>query len=179
MIHYFLALLTTMLFSINKSTSNSYKSVNKSITKNTNILLNDPNKVILSDIAQQALDLVNYYRSTGCTCGKKYMPPVPAITYNMALEQAAQSHANDMANKNYYAHTSPQGTTLSHRITAQGYDWIAASENIASGQPTIQIVMQGWLNSPKHCENIMNFSYKEMGIARKNNLWTQVFGLTY
>jgi uncharacterized protein YkwD len=58
-------------------------------------------------------------------------------------------------------------------------------ENIAAGQMTADTVVQGWINSPGHCANIMSPAFSEMGAAFVVNnqssqgiYWAQVFGAT-
>ena len=79
---------------------------------------------------------------------------------------AADGHALDMANKNYFSHDSQDGRSFSTRITDAGYSWSAAGENIAAGYSTVQSVIDGWLSSPGHCANLMNGRFKDIGMAR-------------
>ena len=66
------------------------------------------------------------------------------------------------------------------RALRAGYKWRTIGENIASGQRTAQEAVQGWLDSPGHCANIMNAAFAEMGVgyavnpARGTLYWTQV-----
>ena len=53
---------------------------------------------------------------------------------------------------------------------------MAYGENIATGYRTEKEVVKGWIASPGHCKNIMSKLYKEMGVARYGNYWTQEFG---
>lgn len=122
------------------------------------------------------LDMVNNVRAKGCTCGTTAMPAVPALTWNDLLAGAAFGHSDDMKVNNYFSHTSGENTTAGDRIRLAGYDWRAYGENIALGQTTEQIVMSSWLNSEGHCKNVMNKNFKEMGVGRSGNYWTQVFG---
>ncbi len=122
------------------------------------------------------LDMVNNVRAKGCTCGTTAMPAVPALTWNDLLARAAFGHSDDMKVNNYFSHTSGENTTAGDRIRLAGYDWRAYGENIALGQTTEQIVMSSWLNSEGHCKNVMNKNFKEMGVGRSGNYWTQVFG---
>jgi uncharacterized protein YkwD len=55
------------------------------------------------------------------------------------------------------------GLSVGDRVSNAGYDWSAAGENIAAGQPTIDVVMKAWFDSPGHCANIMSASYTELG----------------
>jgi uncharacterized protein YkwD len=122
------------------------------------------------------LQLVNDARKKGCSCGKIYYPPVPALTWNNQLEKAAYSHSTDMFRNKYFNHTGSDGSGTGERITNAGYSWRYYGENIAQGYPTEKEVVAGWLSSPGHCANIMNKNYKEMAVARVGDYWTQDFG---
>ncbi|MGX5818148.1 CAP domain-containing protein [Chitinophaga lutea] len=133
--------------------------------------------VIENNINRQLLlQLVNDVRAKGCNCGSTAMPPVAPLAWNTLLELAAATHSKDMAQKKYFAHNSPNGITPQARIKSAGYDYSWSGENIASGPSKESEVISGWLQSEGHCKNIMNANYKEMGVGRANNLWTQVFG---
>ena len=120
------------------------------------------------------LDLVNEYRSAGCNCGDEYFPPVEPVVWNDLLEEAAQNHSNDMYENDYFDHTTPDGISPGDRITATGYGWSTYGENIALGYSTEEAVIEGWINSPGHCKNIMNGNLTEMGVGENNSYWTQV-----
>ena len=55
------------------------------------------------------LQLVNDARKKGCQCGTTWYPPAPTISWNDLLEKAALNHSKDIAQNNYYSHTSPKG----------------------------------------------------------------------
>jgi uncharacterized protein YkwD len=122
------------------------------------------------------LQLVNNVRQSGCTCGSTIMPPVSAITWNIRLETAAFNHSNDMYINDYFNHVGLNGSSAGERITAAGYIWITYGENIAKGYTSEQSVVAGWINSEGHCKNIMNASFREMGVGRAGSYWTQEFG---
>jgi uncharacterized protein YkwD len=103
------------------------------------------------------------------------MPPVPELTWNGQLEQAALNHSIDMYQNDYFSHTGLNGSDPGKRITAAGYTWRTYGENIAKGQSSEQAVMDAWLKSEGHCKNIMGRNFREMGLGRAGNLWTQVF----
>ncbi|MCT4601279.1 MAG: CAP domain-containing protein [Marinifilum sp.] len=126
--------------------------------------------------SQLLIDLVNEVRASGTTCGSTYYPPVDAVSWNDKLEQAALNHSKDMYENDYFSHKSPEGSTLTKRLQKVEYSYSTAGENIARGYTSEQQVMNGWLNSQGHCANIMNASFKEMGVARVGNYWTQNFG---
>jgi uncharacterized protein YkwD len=122
------------------------------------------------------LQLVNDARKKGCNCGNTYYAPAPALTWNDQLEKAAFNHSNDMFRNKYFSHTGSDGSGSGERINDAGYSWRYYGENIAQGYPTEKEVVAGWLSSPGHCSNIMSKNYKEMGVARVGDYWTQDFG---
>ncbi len=122
------------------------------------------------------LQLVNDVRKNGCQCGDTYYNPVPALSWNSQLEAAAYKHSEDMYTNNFFNHVAPDGSNGGVRIQKAGYDWSAFGENIAMGYKSEKDVVNGWLQSPGHCKNIMNRSFRELGVARVGNYWTQEFG---
>jgi len=93
------------------------------------------------------------------------------------LAAAAQGHSTDMATRNYFSHTTPDGVDFAARITEAGYPRPAA-ENIAKGQRTAEQVMQSWMNSDGHRRNILNCEYAAIGVGLDTRgwYWTQDFG---
>lgn len=122
------------------------------------------------------LQLVNNVRAKGCNCKGTWMPAAEPVKWNVLLELAAAKHSNDMNDKKYFDHTSPSGSTPQSRVTATGFNYIWMGENIASGPSKEEAVINGWLGSEGHCKNIMNPNFREMGVGRTGDLWTQVFG---
>ncbi|MEU3839519.1 sigma-70 family RNA polymerase sigma factor [Streptomyces sp. NPDC028635] len=124
-----------------------------------------------SDLASQVTALVNKERqAAGCA----------PVTQDSLLTNAAQAHSDDMAARDYFEHNSPDGTDPGQRITAAGYRWSTYGENIAKGQQTPDEVMTSWMNSPGHRANILNCSFRNLGVGIHNGdggpWWTQDFG---
>ncbi|MFF9391786.1 CAP domain-containing protein [Streptomyces griseoluteus] len=120
------------------------------------------------DVAR-IVELVNAERAkAGCS----------PVALNSTLTKAAQNHSADMAAHNTMSHTGSDGSDPGSRITAAGYQWSAYGENVAYGYSTPEQVMTGWMNSPGHRENILNCSFKEIGVglAQPGSYWTQDFG---
>ncbi len=104
----------------------------------------------------------------------------PAVTADDRLTVAARAHSADMAARNYFSHTTPEGVQFATRITEAGYRWSGAGENIAKGQRTPQAVMTSWMNSAGHKANILNCGFQNLGVgvaadATGALLWTQDF----
>ena len=128
--------------------------------------------------------LTNQARAQGRDCGgsRGFMPAVPPLEWHDALGTAARLHSEDMAQRGYFDHTSPEGSSPRQRAAAAGYSG-GVGENIAAGSSTAEGTMQQWLTSPGHCANIMNPSYKYFGAGTGYNAesrfryyWTQLFG---
>src|SRR4051794_16461891 len=79
---------------------------------------------------------------------------LPSVHSDMRLMIAAQRHTEDMVARNYFEHVAPNGSDPGDRITAAGYLWMSYGENIAAGYLTPRSVMEGWMASAGHCENI-------------------------
>lgn len=106
---------------------------------------------------------------------------LPLLVWNDQLAQSAGAHCQDMIDRDYFAHNSPDGLTPGDRATAAGYLWLWVGENIAAGYPSPEQVMVGWMNSPDHKENILRIQFKELGVAVKVSptgraYWAQEFG---
>lgn len=130
----------------------------------------------LSDEYQLLLDLTNEIRATGCDCGGQFMPPVGQLTWNATIANAALKHSQDMDRNSHFDHSGTDGSSPGDRLTAAGYVWRAYGENIAFRYNTASAVFNGWKNSPGHCRNMMNASFKEMGAAQVGDYYTQDFG---
>ncbi|NEA00812.1 CAP domain-containing protein, partial [Streptomyces sp. SID10116] len=124
-----------------------------------------------SGTAEQVVALVNTERAKA-GCGP--------VRSNGKLATAAAKHSADMAARDYFDHTSPDGTDPGDRITAAGYRWSTYGENIARGQQSPAAVMDSWMKSPGHKANILNCDFKELGVGIHNGSggpwWTQAFG---
>ncbi|WP_342669925.1 CAP domain-containing protein [Amycolatopsis jejuensis] len=93
------------------------------------------------------------------------------------LDRAAQGHSDDMSARDYFSHDTPEGDDFADRITEAGYPRPGA-ENIAKGASSAEQVMQMWMNSSGHRDNILNCSLKKIGVgvATSGWYWTQDFG---
>jgi uncharacterized protein YkwD len=115
--------------------------------------------------ATRALQLVNQVRARGTKCGGHSFGPVPPVTLSGTLGGVAFGHAADMAEHNYFEHEDLTGRSPADRVRAVGYREKLVGENIAYGPKSAEEVVQGWLESSGHCENIMDARFAEMGIA--------------
>ncbi|MCA9353503.1 hypothetical protein KC842_01350 [Candidatus Nomurabacteria bacterium] len=109
---------------------------------------------------------------------------ISPLTINESLVLAAELKATDMATKEYFAHTSPDGITPWYWIEQTGYDFSYAGENLAVDFSESKDVNEAWMNSTLHRQNILNEKFTEIGIAtasgyykgRKTTFVVQMFG---
>ena len=123
---------------------------------------NDPDPGI-ADIRVEFLAAVNQARSVHHICGKTPHGPAPPVSWSHNLAVAAYLHSRDMVRKNFSSHTGSDGSSAGQRISRQGYPWRTYGENIGFGYPTVSSAIQGWLGSERHCRNLMNPAYTEIG----------------
>jgi uncharacterized protein YkwD len=116
-------------------------------------------------LAARALQLVNDVRARGARCGEKSFGPAPPVKLSGPLAEVALGHASDMALHDYFEHQDLTGHSPADRVRAIGYRETLVGENIAYGPQSAEEVVQGWLDSPGHCENIMDPRFSEMGLA--------------
>jgi uncharacterized protein YkwD len=88
-----------------------------------------------------------------------------ALTIDPQLSAAAQAKAEDMVARNYWAHDAPDGKTPWQFISAAGYQYQLAGENLAYGFSNAGDTVTGWMNSPTHRANIMNARYMHVGFG--------------
>ena len=119
----------------------------------------------IDGIKQEMLAAINEARSTARMCGATYYSPTVSVTWNDDLADAAYKHSADMATKNFFSHTGSDGSSPATRSNQEGYHWSTLGENIAYGYPTVEDVIQGWLGSEGHCQNIMSPMFTEIGAA--------------
>jgi uncharacterized protein YkwD len=109
------------------------------------------------------------------------------LTLDSRLDAAAQRHAEDMLARSYFAHRDPDGKTVRERARAAGYAWSAIGENLAEGQQSAKEVVESWMRSSGHRENILDRRYLQTGVGLASGrdsktgeyriLWVQTFGL--
>ncbi|MER5789353.1 CAP domain-containing protein [Streptomyces sp. NPDC001980] len=121
-------------------------------------------------VEAEVLKLVNEERAkVGCS----------ALSANSSLTKLAEAFSDDMAARDFFDHTDPDGKTPWDRAAAAGIANLGG-ENIARGQATAQAVMDAWMNSEGHRANILNCDFKTLGVGvhfgEGGPWWTQDFG---
>lgn len=104
---------------------------------------------------QEMLRLVNIERE------KAGLSPVTADT---ALRGVARAHSQDMFQRGYFSHYTPEGVSPFDRMDKAGIKFTYAGENLALA-PSTGLAMQGLMNSPGHRANILNPNFKKLGVG--------------
>lgn len=124
-------------------------------------------------------NIINLTNSTRKSFG------ISELQENVILTQAAQAKANDMAEKGYFSHTSPDGRLPWDFMKTAGYEYIMAGENLAVNFSESEAVNTAWMNSPTHKANLLNKNYEQIGIGiaqgsygnRESVFVVQMFGV--
>src|SRR3989344_2068237 len=84
---------------------------------------------------------------------------------NSILTRAAQMKADDMLSRQYFSHTTPDGKEPWIFLDQEKYIYSAAGENLAADFLTARSAHEAFMASPGHRANILNFKYREIGVA--------------
>jgi uncharacterized YkwD family protein len=127
-----------------------------------------PTSSVVSQFEKQVVDLTNTERSK---------QGLKALQIDNELSKVAGMKSQDMKDKNYFDHTSPTYGSPFDMMKKFGISYRYAGENIAMGQRSPQEVVQAWMNSQGHRENIMNPNFTHIGVGHiaSGNYWTQMF----
>ena len=114
----------------------------------------------------ELLELINQQRRAGATCRGVAMPAVPPLVSRDSLRCAARLHSADMAKRDFFSHTNPDGLTQAERFTMAGYPWAVATEDILRATSTSQETFDAIMASENgHCESVMSADIAETGIG--------------
>jgi uncharacterized protein YkwD len=90
---------------------------------------------------------------------------LPALRADERLTDAADDRMRDMEERSYWAHVSPEGRRPFEWLRPRGYDFYYAGENLAAGFETTRLLVDSWMESKGHRENIMSPIYQDCGVA--------------
>lgn len=98
---------------------------------------------------------------------------LPLLSFDGHLAAVARTHSRDMARRGFFDHETPDGRSVADRYRQTGYDPRPSGENIAKQYPThgadaggvAESVVESWMNSPGHRENIVESSWTNEGVG--------------
>lgn len=114
---------------------------------------------------ERLLDAMNATRAVARRCGTIDYAATGPLKWDARTEQAALEQAQYLQQSNLFSHAGANGSSVGDRLTSTGYVWSTVGENIAAGYTDVGAVMQGWIDSPGHCANLMNPNYVDLGVA--------------
>lgn len=140
-----------------------------------------PLPAVNDEFEQRIVELTNQVRAAND------LPPLKRVE---SLNQSARYHAADMNNDDYFSHNTFDRSNGNLKEVCSTWDriehfytnWLALAENIAAGQRTPEMAMDGWINSPDHYHNIISDQYTEIGTgyitgeSTYRHYWVQNFG---
>ncbi|GAB5756043.1 CAP domain-containing protein [Staphylococcus aureus] len=128
-----------------------------------------PSKSLADSFELQNFDLVNAER-------KQHQ--LSTLKYSKQNSETARKHSKDMANNHYFDHTNLKGQSPFDRLKKDGITFNSAGENLAYGQVSSIYAHQGLMNSIGHRKNILNDTFKILGVGvdfndEKQPFWTE------
>lgn len=142
--------------------------------------------IVLVGIIVCALQIVQLLAATGAILGEqtsldrkllltdtnseRIKSGLPPLVINDALSKAAVLKVNDMFEKQYWAHTSPDGRSPWYWLSQVGYNYASAGENLAKNFKTADRVVAAWMSSPEHKANVLGAQYSQVGFAVMNGI---------
>lgn len=101
------------------------------------------------------------------------------LTFDSKLRETARFQSEDMLERGYFSHYSPEGATVVDRADKFSVSYSIIGENLAYA-PTLELAHQGLMNSPGHRANILSTDFHKIGIGVIDGgiygrMFTQVF----
>lgn len=112
-----------------------------------------------SAFVQQVVSLINQERANA---------GLSSLSVNGSLSSAAMGHSQDMAVNNFFSHNGSNGSDLASRLSAAGYAYSTAGENIYAGAGSLDTpysAVSSWMGSEGHRANILNSAFTEIGVG--------------
>ncbi len=107
------------------------------------------------DLEYKMIELLNKERTT---------QRLGALNYNSQLQNIARPHSEDMFQRGYFSHYSPEGDSVAQRAEKAGFNYLIIGENLAYA-PDLNLAHIGLMNSPGHRANILSKDYQQIGIG--------------
>jgi len=126
-------------------------------------ILNPPPLRALRESQQALLTQVGTFKWTNIQRANNGLAP---LAENTKLNSAAARKVQDMFNRQYFEHVSPDGKNIGDLVESVGYEYITVGENLALGNyKDDQELVQAWMDSPGHRANILSTKFTEIGVA--------------
>lgn len=128
--------------------------------------VNTPNPIVASTTRISSQSVFSSAKIIALSNNERIKEGLPSLGENALLNKAARAKVNDMFSNKYFAHISPDGISAADFVKKEGYSFLVVGENLASGGFTNeQDIVDAWMASIGHRENILNKKYREIGVA--------------
>lgn len=101
------------------------------------------------------------FRVANC---EREMQDLPVLECDLRMVWAGRAHSQDMEQRGYFDHVTPEGVSPDERIDERGVDWTATAENIAQA-PTMALAHTAWMESEGHRSNVLSADFTHMGVG--------------
>jgi len=175
----FSALICTLLLSFSSCCLAKYEVVNIVPRGSCEAIAVKPDVVGLElKREQNASESRNYqYRVLELVNEERAKVGARPLRMSYDLLQAANVRAQELVVR--FSHTRPNGTRCFSILSELGNSW---GENIAGGQVEPEEVVECWMTSQGHRENILNPRFRELGVgyhydadSEYEHFWVQLF----
>lgn len=123
-----------------------------------------------TDLAESLLREINLVRQK---------EGLSSLALSDELSNAAQTRAKEQAEMGGISHKRPDGSEWYTVLAEHGIKAAGSGENLAMNYTSVENVVKAWLESPTHRSNIINASYRAMGMgyfeADGDVYWVQLF----
>jgi len=121
-------------------------------------------QAVLGDYENAVACLINDYRTSS---------GVGAIAYDPTLTYVAKLRSQDLMDRGYFSHYTPEGTTVFNILRANGVTFKIGGENLGQAMPagigTPEAFMNAWRNSASHNANMLRLGYNYIGVGMVEN----------
>lgn len=134
----------------------------------------------------QSVQILDQQKLIALTNKERLKYNLAPLFHNGILTKAALNKANNLLKEQYFAHNSPAGKKFSSWVKEVQYNYYIVGENLAEGFSSDEMIIQAWMESPAHRQNILQPEFKEIGMAvlkgnfkgKKTKMVVQIFGAT-
>lgn len=156
--------LISLLSNHGDKTTNNVTKTADAATTNSNSSVKTPTTSSTSPVVTAGSTATDEKRAFDLLNADRAANGLKALKFNSQLTALGERYAQDMINRNYFSHNSPEGQSPFDRMKAAGISYRYAGENLAINS-NVAAAEQAFMNSPGHRANILNTNYTEVGIG--------------
>jgi len=121
--------------------------------------------ILLPILKGQANSAIAAEKIINLTNQARLQNDLPTLKVNYLLTEAAKNKAQAIIKNQFFAHDQPDGKKFSEWVKEEDYHYLIVGENLAMGFSSNEAIMNAWMQSPMHKENILKQEYQDIGLA--------------